>query len=398
MNGGRRNVVVVSAVRTAIGKFGGALAGLTAVDLGVIAGGCALQQAEAARPHIGEVVVANARQAGVGPNPGRAVVPGCGLPETVPGWTVNMACGSGLKALIAAWQAIAAGEMDAALVIGTEAMSRIPYLLPGARWGYRLGNSEVVDGLHKDGFICALTGQHMGLTAENLARQYSISRAESDAYAVESQRRAEEAAAKGHFASQIVPVSLPQRKGPPLVFDRDEHPRPGTTVAGVSDLKPVFAADGIVTAASASGITDGAAATVLVAEETAAELNLPTLLRLVAHADAGVDPNLMGIGPVPATRAVMEKARLRIGDFDLIEINEAFAPQVLACQRELGYDPSIANVDGGAIALGHPIGMTGLRLVVALAHALPRLGGRLGLATLCVNGGMGVSVVVERPT
>jgi len=392
-----RDVVIVSAVRTAIGKFGGALAGLTAVDLGVIAGKAALEQASPAAPLVGEVIVANARQAGVGPNPGRAVVPGCGLPESVVGHTVNMACGSGLRAVITAWQSIAAGDADAVLVIGTEAMSQIPYLLPGARWGYRLGNSEVVDGLHKDGFICALTHQHMGLTAENVARRYGITRAESDAYAVLSQERAQQAMAAGHFRSQIVPVPVAQRRGPPQMFDTDEHPRPGTTIEAVARLGPVFAADGIVTAASASGITDGAAGAVLMAEEAAQRLGLYPMLRLVSHAQAGVEPDMMGIGPVPATRAALAKAGIDIADLDLIEINEAFAPQVLACQRDLGYDPAIANIDGGAIALGHPIGMTGLRLLVALAHALPRVGGRRGLATLCVNGGMGVSIIVERP-
>jgi acetyl-CoA C-acetyltransferase len=308
-----------------------------------------------------------------------------------------MACGSGLKAAITAWQSIAAGDTDAVLVIGTEAMSQIPYLLPGARWGYRLGNAEVIDGLHKDGFICALTHQHMGLTAENVARRYGITRAESDAYAVLSQERAQQAITAGNLRSQIVAVPVAQRKGPPQMFETDEHPRPGTTMEAVGRLSPVFAADGIVTAASASGITDGAAGAVLMAEDAAQRLGLHSMLRLVAHAQAGVAPDMMGIGPVPATQAALAKAGINIADLDLIEINEAFAPQVLACQRDLGYDPAIANIDGGAIALGHPIGMTGLRLLVALAHALPRVGGRRGLATLCVNGGMGVSIIVERP-
>jgi acetyl-CoA C-acetyltransferase len=236
----------------------------------------------------------------------------------------------------------------------------------------------------------------MGLTAENVAKRYAISRLESDTYAVRSQNRAERAITEGAFRSQIVPVDLPQRKGPPQLFEQDEHPRFGTNLAGIGGLKPVFADDGIVTAASASGITDGAAAAVLVEEEQAAALGLKPLLRLVAWAQAGVDPNYMGIGPVPATRKAMARAGMTIDDFDLIEINEAFAPQVLACERELGYDPERANIDGGAIALGHPIGMTGLRLLVALGHALPRVDGHLGLATLCVNGGMGVSVIVER--
>jgi len=392
-----RPAVVVSAVRTAIGRFGGSLGSFSAVELGAVAGREALTKSGVPGSEIDQVVVSNARQAGVGPNPGRALVPAVGLAESVPGWTVNMACGSGLQALVAAWQAIASGDADAVLTVGTEAMSQIPYLLTGARWGYRLGHGEVTDALHKDGFICALTQQHMGMTAENLAQRYSISRQASDEYAAESQRRAAAAMAGGHFAGQIVPVEIPQRKGPPKVFATDEHPRPDSTAEALARLQPVFRADGIVTAGSASGITDGAAAAVIVAQEYAEAHGLQPLLHLRGWAAAGVDPNLMGIGPVPATQKVLRSAGLDIADLDLIEINEAFAPQVLACQHDLGYDPARANVDGGAIALGHPIGMTGLRLVVALAHALPRTGGSLGLATVCINGGMGLSLLVERP-
>lgn len=394
-----RAPVVVSAVRTAIGKFGGALAGYTAVELAGLTGAEAIRRAGLDGRLIDEVIVSNARQAGAGPNPGRAVVPRCGLDLGVPGWTVNMACGSGLKAAEMAGLVIASGSADAVLVIGVEAMSRIPYLLPGARFGYRLGHGQVVDALHQDGFICALTGQHMGTTAENVAAKYGISRQESDEYAVMSQQRAEAAITAGRLAGQILPVPVaPQRQGPPEsgAFVQDEHPRFGSTLAAVADLKPAFRPDGVVTAASASGITDGAAALVLVAEELAQAHGLPAALRLRGFASAGVEPELMGLGPVPATRAVLERTGLSIRDLDLIEINEAFAPQVLACERDLGYDPAVANVDGGAIALGHPIGMTGVRLLVALAHAMPRRRAGLGLATLCINGGMGMAAVVEQ--
>jgi acetyl-CoA C-acetyltransferase len=391
-----RAPVIVSAVRTAIGKFGGTLGGFTAVELAGMVGTEALKRAGIDGKLIDEVIMSNARQAGVGPNPGRAVVPRCGLDYSVPGSTINMACGSGLKAVEMASMAIATGAADAVLVIGVEAMSQIPYLLPGARWGYRLGNGEVLDALHKDGFICALTNQHMGLTAENVAVKYGISRQESDDYAALSQQRAEAAITGGHFASQILPVPIAQRKGPPTPFVQDEHPRFGTTAEALAGLKPVFKSDGIVTAGSASGITDGAAALVVVAEDVAKAHGLPVALRMRGLASAGVDPNYMGIGPVPATRTVLERTGLEMGDIDLIEVNEAFAPQVLACERDLGYDRARANVDGGAIALGHPIGMTGVRLVVALAHAMPRMQAGLGLATVCINGGMGMAAVVER--
>lgn len=391
-----RRPVVVSAVRTAIGKFGGSLAGFSAVELGALVGTEALRRSGVSPELVGEVIMANARQAGVGPNPGRALVPLCGLPYSVPGMTVNMACGSGLRAVELAGQSVSTGVADVVLVVGSEAMSRIPYLLPGARWGHRLGNGELLDALYKDGLICALTGMHMGLTAENLAERYGIGRRESDEYAVLSQNRAEEAIKAGRFAGQMLPVEVPQRKAPPVVFAEDEHPRFGSSLETVARLSPVFKPGGVVTAASASGITDGAAAVVVAAEEFAAAHGLRPALRIRSVASAGVDPNFMGIGPVPAATKALEQVGLTIGDVDLIEINEAFAPQVLACERELGYDRGRANVDGGAIALGHPIGMTGVRLLVALAYAMPQRDATLGLASLCINGGMGMAVVVER--
>lgn len=390
-----RSTVIVSAVRTAIGKFGGSLAGFTALDLAAKVGVEVLRRSGLDPGRVDQVILSNARQAGVGPNPGRAVIPLCGIPMTTAGYTVNMACGSGLKAVELACQAIALREADVVLVIGVEAMSQIPYLLTGARWGYRLGDGVIHDALHKDGFICGIIHQHMGLTAENIAKRYGISRKESDAYAVESQNRAESAIKEGWFGDEILPLEVPQKKGPPVIFSQDEHPRFGSTMDSVARLAPAFLPNGIVTAASASGITDGAAAVVLMAEGVARSAGLPSLLRILSIAEAGVDPEYMGLGPVPATQKALEKAELSIGDVDVVEINEAFAPQVLACEREMCYKRDISNVDGGAIALGHPIGMTGVRMLVHLAHAMPRRGDQLGLATMCVNGGMGMSAVVE---
>lgn len=391
-----REVVIVSAVRTAIGRFGGSLMEFTAPQLGGLVGAEAVRRAGVTGEDIDEVIVANARQAGVGPNPGRQVVAQAGLPLSITGQTVNMACGSGLKATETATMAIQTGQADAVLVVGTEAMSRIPYLLDRARWGYRMGNAELLDAMHKDGFICALANMHMGLTAENLAEKYGISRRESDEYAASSQRKAGRAIREGRFASQILPVAIPQKKGEPLSFSTDEHPRPDTAVEALAKLAPAFKKDGQVTAGSASGVTDGAAAIVVMAEEKARAMGLRPLLRIKGLAGAGVDPHYMGIGPVPATRKLLERLKMKLSDVDVIEINEAFAAQVLACERELKWDWDRVNTNGGAIALGHPIGMTGVRLLVALAYELERQDKDLGLATLCINGGMGMSCLVER--
>lgn len=391
-----REVVIVSAVRTAIGRFGGSLMEFTAPQLGGLVGAEAVRRAGVTGEDIDEVIVANARQAGVGPNPGRQVVAQAGLPLSITGQTVNMACGSGLKATETATMAIQTGQADAVLVVGTEAMSRIPYLLDRARWGYRMGNAELLDAMHKDGFICALANMHMGLTAENLAEKYGISRRESDEYAASSQRKAGRAIREGRFASQILPVAIPQKKGEPLSFSTDEHPRPDTAVEALAKLAPAFKKDGQVTAGSASGVTDGAAAIIVMAEEKARAMGLRPLLRIKGLAGAGVDPHYMGIGPVPATRKLLERLKMKLSDVDVIEINEAFAAQVLACERELKWDWDRVNTNGGAIALGHPIGMTGVRLLVALAYELERQDKDLGLATLCINGGMGMSCLVER--
>ncbi len=391
-----RDVVIVSAVRTAIGRFGGSLMEFTAPQLGGLVGAEAVRRAGIAGPDVDEVIVANARQAGVGPNPGRQVVAQAGLPLSITGQTVNMACGSGLKAAETATMAIQTGQADTVLVAGTEAMSRIPYLLDRARWGYRMGNAELLDAMHKDGFICALANMHMGLTAENLAEKYGISRQESDEYAASSQRKAGRAIREGRFASQILPISIPQKKGEPLSFAADEHPRPDTTVEVLARLAPAFKKDGQVTAGSSSGVTDGAAAIVVMAEEKARAMGLKPLLRIKGFAGAGVDPHFMGIGPVPATEKLLERLKMKLSDVDVIEINEAFAAQVLACERELKWDWDRVNPNGGAIALGHPIGMTGVRLLVALAYELERQDKDLGLATLCINGGMGMSCLVEQ--
>ncbi|MCL4532301.1 MAG: acetyl-CoA C-acetyltransferase [Actinobacteria bacterium] len=391
-----RDVVVVGAVRTAIGRFGGSLMEFTAPELGGLVGAEAVRRAGLSGEDVDEVIVSNARQAGVGPNPGRQVVARAGLPLSIPGHTVNMACGSGIKAIETATTAIWTGQADTVLVVGTELMSRIPYLLDRARWGYRMGSAELLDAMHKDGFICALANMHMGLTAENLAEKYGITRRESDEYAITSQQKAGRAIKEGRFASQILPVAVPQKKGESLSFATDEHPRPDTTPEALAKLPPAFKKDGQVTAGSASGGTDGAAAVVVMAEDKARARGLKPLLRIKGLAGAGVDPHYMGIGPVPATRKVLDKTKMTLDDVDVIEVNEAFAAQVLACERELKWDWEKVNPNGGAIALGHPIGMTGVRLVVALAYELERQDKELGLATLCINGGMGMACLVER--
>jgi len=391
-----RPVYVLSAVRTPIGKFGGAFASLSAADLGEAAARAAIERSGLPAAAVDETIFGHARQAGGGPNTARQVSHRAGVPDTVPAFTVNKACASSLKAISLGALSIAAGENEVVLAGGAECMSATPYLLPRARFGYRMGHAELTDGMYRDGFLCPLCGQLMGETAENLVREYGISRAEQDAWAAETQRRAGQAWEAGRFAAEVVPVTVEGRKGS-VTVSRDEHPRPETTVESLSKLPPVFAEEGgTVHAGNSSGITDGAAALVLATEEEAAKAGGAPLGRVAAWASAGVEPSRMGVGPVPAVRALLQKTKLSLSDIDLIELNEAFAAQIIACARELPFDLARVNVNGGAIALGHPIGATGARIATTLLHEMARRGAKRGLATLCVSGGMGMAVLFER--
>lgn len=391
-----RPVFVLSAARTPIGKFGGAFASLSAADLGEVAAKAALERSGLPPAAVDETIFGHARQAGGGPNTARQVSHRAGIPDSTPAYTVNKACASSLKALTLGALSIAAGENDVVLVGGTECMSATPYLLPRARFGQRMGHGEIVDAMYKDGFLCPLCGQLMGQTAENLVREYGILRAEQDAYAAESQKRAREAAESGRFTEEIVPVEIAGKKGP-VRIEKDEHPRPETTVETLAKLPPVFdVAEGTVHAGNSSGITDGAAAIMLGTEEEARKAGVEPLGRVVDWASAGVEPGRMGIGPVPAIRALLAKTKRKLSDIALIELNEAFAAQVIACGRELPLDFTRVNVNGGAIALGHPIGATGARIATTLLYEMKRRNASLGLATLCVSGGLGMAVLFER--
>jgi acetyl-CoA C-acetyltransferase len=389
-------VVIVSAVRTAIGNFMGALSSLSATDLGAVVIDAAIERAGLDKANVEEVIMGNVLQAGLGQNPARQAAVKAGLAETVPSMTINKVCGSGLKAVMLAAQAIRAGDAEVVVAGGMESMSNAPYLLPGARGGYRMGDNTVVDSMIRDGLWCAFCDVHMGITAENIAEKYGLTREEQDEFAAWSQQKAEAALKAGKFKDEIVPVKVPQKKGEPVIFDTDEFPRPGTTVETLAKLRPAFKKDGTVTAGNASGINDGAAALVVTSAERAATLGLKPLARIVSYASAGVDPSIMGIGPVDATRKALAKAGLEVKDMDLVEANEAFAAQSLAVGRDLGFDREKLNVNGGAIALGHPIGASGARVLVTLLHELQKRQGRYGLATLCIGGGQGVAMVVER--
>jgi acetyl-CoA C-acetyltransferase len=389
------DVFIISAVRTPIGKFGGSLMSLTAADMGVIAAKAALERAGVRPEQVGETIFGNARQAGGGPNPARQISIRSGVPQEVPAYTVNMACASSMKSIALGAQEIASGHLDCVLAGGTESMSRLPYYLEGARWGYRLGNQELVDGMYRDGFFCPMAKMVMGETGEVLAEQYKISREEQDQYALCSQQRAERAQASGRFQAEIVPVTLDGKKGP-QVFDRDEHIYLGASLEKMAKLPPVFSKTGSITAANSSGITDGAAAVVVASERFVRENNLKPLARIMDATSVGVNPSTMGIGPVPAMGKLEEKTGLRVADYDLIELNEAFAAQVLACDRELHFDRDKLNVNGGAIALGHPIGCTGARIVVTLVHEMLKRKAKKGVATLCVSGGLGMAIALER--
>lgn len=391
-----KNVYLAGAVRTPIGKFGGSLAGLSSADLGVVVAKESLRRSGIAAERVNDSIWGCARQAGGGPNVARQITYRAGIPESVPAFTVNQACGSGLKAIILAAQEILLGRAHVVLAGGTESMSRVPYFAEGARWGTRLGNTQLVDGMYRDGFNDPLSGLVMGETAENLARQYHISRQEQDDYALRSQQRAQAAIEAGSFESQICPVDMQGRKGESIAFGKDEHPRANTTSADLTKLQPVFSKEGTVTAGNSSGITDGAAALVVLSEEAIEEFGTRAQARIIDYEITGVAPEIMGIGPVPAIRSLLQRQQLSLNDIDLIELNEAFAAQVIACDRELGFDASKLNVNGGAIALGHPIGCTGVRITTTLLHELNRRQGKLGLATLCVSGGMGLALLVER--
>jgi acetyl-CoA C-acetyltransferase len=390
-----QGVYILSAVRTPIGKFGGKLAGLTSPDLGVVAATAALEKAGVQASQIEETIFGSARQAGNGPNPARQISVRSGVPKESPAYTVNQACASGMKAIALGFQEIAFGNMDCVLVGGTESMSRVPYYLDGGRWGYRLGNQELVDGMYRDGFLCKLCNQVMGETAETLAIQYKISREEQDQFALRSQQKAEAAINSGRFEDEIAPVTLKTKKGEEI-FSQDEHPFLGATLEKMAKLSPVFSKTGTVTAANSSGITDGASAMVLGGEDFVKQNGLKPLARIIAVTSAGVDPATMGIGPVPALAKLEKKTGLKLNDYDLLELNEAFAAQALACDRELHLDPDKLNVNGGAIALGHPIGCTGTRISVTLLHEMLKRKAKRGVATLCVSGGMGMALAIER--
>jgi len=391
-----RDVVIASACRTAIGTFGGALKNISAVSLGTLVVADALKRAQVRPDTVDEVVMGNVLQAGLGENPARQCSVNAGLPIDVPAFTVNKVCGSGLKAVALGAQAIAAGDADVVVAGGMESMSNAPYLLPEARWGLRMGDTPFVDSVLRDGLLDAWTGVHMGVTAENVAERFGISRIEQDDLASESIRRALAAIEAGHFRDEIVPIEIAQRKAPSFVLATDEFPRtrPGPDV--MPTLRPAFKKDGTVTAGNASGINDGAAAVVLVAAERADALGLVPMARVRGYAAAGVDPQIMGTGPVAAVPKALARAGVKLDDLELIEANEAFAAQALAVTRALRFKPEITNVSGGAIALGHPIGASGCRILVTLLHAMRRLSRRFGLATLCIGGGQGIALVVER--
>lgn len=392
-----KEVVITSAYRTPIGNFGGAFKSLSAVDLGVTVVTKILADTGLKSDAIDEVIFGNVLHAGLGQNVARQVALNAGLSYDTPAFTIDMVCGSGLKAVELGAQKIQTGNADIVLVGGTENMSQAPYVLQGQRWGSRMGDSKVVDTMLKDGLSDAFAGYHMGITAENIVQQYGLTREEQDAFAADSQRKAQLAIEKGRFKEEIAPVTIPQRKGEPLLVDQDEYPKFGTTVDKLAKLRPAFIKDeGTVTAGNASGINDGAAAILLMSKEKAEELGLPILAKITSYASAGVDPSIMGCGPIPATKKALAKAQLTIDDIDLIEANEAFAAQALAVSRDLGFDNEKVNVNGGAIALGHPIGASGARILVTLLAEMAKRDVRHGLATLCIGGGQGQSIIVTR--
>jgi len=390
-----RDVVIVSAVRTAVGTFGGALRDIPAVELGKIAVQEAIKRAKIKPEQVEEVILGNVLTAGQGQNPARQVVIRSGIPKEVPATTINKVCASGLKSIMMAAQFIKAGDGDIVVAGGIESMSMAPFLLPGARWGYRMNDGALIDGMIHDGLLDIFNRYHMGITAENVAEKFGVSRQEQDALAFRSQQNAGRAIQEGRFKDEIVPVLIPQKKGDPVAFQVDEHPRPNTTLEALAGLRPAFKKDGTVTAGNASGINDGAAAFVVMSAEKAKALGIEPLARIKSYATAGVAPEIMGTGPVPSSQRALAKAGLTVKDLDLVEANEAFAAQAVYVNKTMGWDIEKVNVNGGAVALGHPIGASGARILVTLLYEMKKRKARYGLATLCVGGGMGGALIAE---
>jgi acetyl-CoA C-acetyltransferase len=391
------NAVIVSALRTPVGSFGKSLSAISAIDLGVTVLRESLRKIGLKPEEVNEVILGNVLQAGLGQNPARQVAIHAGLPHETPAFTVNKVCASGMKSVALAAQAVMLGDAEVVIAGGIENMSRTPYGLNSARWGQRMGEGKLVDLMVLDGLWDAFNGYHMGNTAENVSAKFDVSREDQDRHAVESQQKAEKAIKSGRFADEIVPIPLPQRKGDPVLFDTDEHPRFGATLESMAKLKPAFKPDGTVTAGNASGINDGAAIIIVMSERKARSLGLEPMAVIRGCASSGVDPAIMGIGPVRASRKALEKAGWGVDDLDLIEANEAFAAQAIAVNRQMGWDMSKVNVNGGAIALGHPIGASGARILTTLLHEMKKRNARKGLATLCIGGGQGAAIAVERP-
>lgn len=389
-------VVIVAAVRTPIGSFGGSLKDISTVDLGSLVIKNAIERAGLEPEQVDEVIMGNVLGAGLGQNVARQMSVHAGVPVTVPAFTINKVCGSGLKSVQLAVQAVLCGDAEVVVAGGAENMSQAPYILPNQRWGSRMGNATVVDTMLRDGLTDGFEDYHMGITAENVAEQYGITREDQDSFALQSQKRAVAAVESGRFKEEIIPVEIPQRRGEPLVFDTDEFPRKDVSLEGLSKLRPAFQKDGSVTAGNSSGINDGAAAVVVMSAEKAKELGITVLATIKSYASSGLDPKVMGCGPIYASRKALEKAGLTVADLDLVESNEAFAAQACAVAKELNLDLEKVNVNGGAISLGHPIGASGCRILVTLLHEMQKRDAKRGLATLCIGGGMGTALIVER--
>jgi len=391
-----RDVVVASIVRTPVGSFGGSLKSLSAVQLGSIAVKEAMKRAGISPDQVDNMVFGNVLQSGLGQNVARQVLIHAGIPQEVPALTINKVCASGLRSMSMAAQFIKAGDADIIIAGGTESMSNAPFALPGSRWGYRMGDNKTQDLMIKDGLWCAFNDYHMGITAENVGEQWKLTREELDVFSAGSQNKAEAAIKEGKFKDEIVPVEIPQRKGDPIIFDTDEFPKMGATAEALGKLRPAFKKDGIVTAGNASGINDGAAAAVIMSADKAKELGITPLCTIKSYASAGVDPKIMGTGPIPASNKALEKAGWKAADLDLVEANEAFASQAIVVNKEMGWDVNKVNVNGGAISIGHPIGASGARIITTLIYEMIKQDAKKGLATLCIGGGQGSAICFER--